>query len=319
MVRPPVGESSQAEAMAPSGEVYAGPGVRQLAHELGVDLRNVKGTGPKSRIIKQDVFGYVKQRLTASPSGLAPGERLEPAPKVDFSKFGEVEIEPLNKIRRSTAANVHRSWVSIPHVTQFDEADITDLEEFRKKNKKKADDMGYKLTPLVFVMKAVVGSLKAFPHLNASLDAPGENLILKKYFHISIAVDTENGLVAPVIRDVDKKDIYALAKELAEIGNKARNKGLTPVDMAGSSFTISSLGGIGGTAFTPIVKQPDVAILGVSKAAIKPVFQNEGFTPRLMLPLSLSYDHRVIDGALAARFIVDLSKRLSDVESLANS
>jgi len=301
-----------AEVAAPSGDVYASPGVRRLAHELGVDLRNVGGTGPKNRIIKQDVFAYVKKRLSGGGDGLQVG----PARKVDFARFGEVETVPLSKINKATAVNVHRSWVTIPHVTQFDEADITEMEAFRQQNKKEAADNGYKLTPLVFIMKAVVGSLKEVPRFNASLDANGDNLVYKKYFHLGIAVDTPNGLVVPVVKDVDKKDIYELAKELGEISEKARDNKLTPADMAGSCFTISSLGGIGGTAFTPIVNAPDVGILGVSRSKVTPVYQGDKVVPRLMLPLSLSYDHRVIDGAAAARFIVDLSARLGDVKGL---
>ena len=308
------GRSTEAavEVAAPSGDVYASPGVRRLAHELGVDLRNVGGTGPKNRIIKQDVFAYVKKRLSGGGDGLQVG----PARKVDFARFGEVETVPLSKINKATAVNVHRSWVTIPHVTQFDEADITEMEAFRQQNKKEAADNGYKLTPLVFIMKAVVGSLKEVPRFNASLDANGDNLVYKKYFHLGIAVDTPNGLVVPVVKDVDKKDIYELAKELGEISEKARDNKLTPADMAGSCFTISSLGGIGGTAFTPIVNAPDVGILGVSRSKVTPVYQGDKVVPRLMLPLSLSYDHRVIDGAAAARFIVDLSARLGDVKGL---
>lgn len=308
----PVGKEDSIEAVAPAGDVYASPGVRRLAHELGVDLRNVKGEGPKGRIIKQDVFAYVKKRLSTPSGGITVGE----APKVDFAKFGEVEIKKLGKIKKATAVNVHRSWVTIPHVTQFEEADITDMEAYRKKSKKKAEDKGFKLTPLVFIMKAVVRSLQEYPMFNSSLDETGDNLVIKKYYHIGIAVDTEDGLVVPVVNDVDKKDIFQLAEELSNISEKARTKKLTPVHMAGSCFTISSLGGIGGTGFTPIVKSPDVGILGVSRAKIKPVYKEQEFVPRLMLPLSLSYDHRVIDGAYAARFIVDLANRLNDVKGL---
>jgi len=300
------------ETVAPSGEVYASPGVRRLAQELGVDLRNVQGEGPKGRIIKQDVFAYVKQRLSAPSTGITIGD----APKVDFSKYGDIEVKKLGKIKKATAVNVHRSWATIPHVTQFDEADITELEDYRKKNKKKAEEKGFKLTPLVFVMKAVVNALKEYPMFNSSLDETGENLVIKKYYHIGIAVDTEDGLVVPVVNNVDDKDIFQLSDELSKISEKARTRKLTPADMMGSCFTISSLGGIGGTAFTPIVKSPDVGILGVSRATIKPVYKDDEFIPRLMLPLSLSYDHRVIDGAYAARFIVDLSSRLMDVKSL---
>ena len=309
----PAVSSPDLEAVAPAGAVYASPAIRRLAHELGVDLRNVRGTGPKSRIVKQDVYAYVKQRMTG---GGGAGLDIAPAPKVDFAKFGEVEIQPLNKIKKLTGANVHRSWVTIPHVTQFGDADITDMEIHRKKNKAAAEKKGVKLTPLVYIMKAVVGALQEMPNFNSSLDETGENLVLKKYFHIGIAVDTENGLVVPVVRDVDKKDVYELAKELGELSSKARDKRLSTNDMVGSCFTISSLGGIGGTAFTPIVKAPDVAILGVSRSSFKPVYQDGEFVPKLMLPLSLSYDHRVIDGADAARFVVNLGKRLGDVKSL---
>lgn len=296
----------------PTGEVYAGPSVRRIAREFGVDLKRVGGSGRKGRILKIDVQNYVKAQLARADSGGA-GLAIAPAPKIDFAKFGEVEIQPLNKIKKLTGANVHRSWVTVPHVTQFGEADITEMEAFRKLQKPQAEEKGVKLTPLVFIMKAVVASLKEFPLFNSSLDASGENLVLKKYFHIGIAADTPKGLVVPVIRDVDQKGIFELAEELGAISKKAREVGLTPVEMSGSTFTISSLGGIGGTAFTPIVKAPDVAILGVSRSAMKPVYQDEQFVPRLILPLSLSYDHRVIDGADGARFIVDLSQRLENI------
>jgi pyruvate dehydrogenase E2 component (dihydrolipoamide acetyltransferase) len=296
-------------------EVHAGPGVRQMARELGVDLTRVKGTGPKGRIVKDDITSFVKSELQKS-KGMGAGLAIAPAPIIDFTKFGEIETKPLNKIKRFTGINVHRSWVTVPHVTQFDEADITEMEEFRQQQKAAAEAEGVKLTPLVFIMKAVIATLKEFPIFNSSLDATGENLIYKKYFHLGIAVDTPNGLVVPVIRNVDCKGMMELAKELAEISKKAREKGLTPAEMSGSCFTISSLGGIGGTAFTPIVNTPDVAILGVSKAAMKPVYKDNQFVPRLMLPLSLSYDHRVVDGADGARFIVYLAKRLSEIKTL---
>ncbi len=297
--------------------VHAGPAVRRLAREFGVELKQVKGTGEKGRILKENVQQYVKNILT-KPSSLSTGVGLNivAAPKVDFSKFGITESKPLSKIKRLTGINTHRSWVTIPHVTQFDEADITELEEFRNAKKVEAEKKGYKLTPLVFLMKAIVKCLQSFPNFNASLDETGENLILKKYFHIGVAVDTPNGLVVPVIHDVDQKSLYELSKELAEISKKAREKGLTLNEMSGSCFTISSLGGIGGTAFTPIVNAPDVAILGVSKSQMKPSWNGKEFLPRLMLPLSLSYDHRVIDGAEAARFITLLSKVLGDIREL---
>ena len=296
----------------PGAAIHASPSVRRIAREFGVDLRLVKGSGEKSRILKQDVQAYVRSELAKPRGGI--GIELLPAPKIDFAKFGQVEIKPLNKIKKLTGANVHRSWVTIPHVTQFGEADISALEGLRKHQADQAAAVGVKLTPLVYIMKAVVASMQAYPLFNSSLDESGENLVMKKYFHLGIAVDTPNGLVVPVVRDVDQKDIFTLAAELARLSAKAREKGLSPVEMAGSCFTISSLGGIGGTAFTPIVKAPDVAILGVSRASMKPVYENGEFVPRLMLPLSLSYDHRVIDGADGARFMVDLAKRLFDIE-----
>lgn len=315
-------EPSQPEAAKPTqavveqpranaGAVHAGPAVRRIAREFGVDLTKVSATGPKSRILKEDVQQYVKDALARSSTTTGTG--LPQAPVVDFSQFGETEAKPLNKIKRLTGSNLHRNWLLVPHVTQFDEADITELEAFRNAEKANAEKQGYKLTPLIFIMKAVVAALKAYPQFNASLDASGENLILKKYFNIGVAVDTPNGLVVPVIRDVDKKSVFDLAKELADISKKAREKGLSVNDMQGGCFSISSLGGIGGTAFTPIVNLPEVAILGISKAQMKPVYQNGQFVPRLMLPLSLSYDHRVIDGADGARFTSYLTHLLSDI------
>lgn len=298
-----------------TAEVHAGPSVRRLAREFGVDLSQVTATGPKKRILKEDVQSFVKSALSRGTSG-AGGLAVAPAPAIDFAEFGEIETKPLNKIKRLTGVNLHRSWVTVPHVTQFAEADITELEAFREQQKVAAEKKGIKLTPLVFIMKAVVVALKAFPQFNASLDASGEQLILKKYVHLGVAVDTPNGLVVPVVRDVDKKGLYVLAEELAKISTKARDKGLSMADMRGGCFTISSLGGIGGTAFTPIVNSPEVAILGVSKAGIKPIYQNNTFVPRLMLPLSLSYDHRVIDGADGARFIMYLAERLADIRTL---
>ncbi|PIQ43669.1 MAG: dihydrolipoyllysine-residue acetyltransferase [Gammaproteobacteria bacterium CG11_big_fil_rev_8_21_14_0_20_46_22] len=305
-------EKAEAPASASlnQGNVYAGPGVRRLANELGVNLASVSGTGPKGRILREDLTGFAKQRMT---SGGGAGLSLAEAPVVDFAKFGEVETQALSRIKKLSGKFLHRNWVTIPHVTQFDEADITDLEAFRQANKAVAEKQGAKLTPLVFIMKAVVAALKAYPQFNASLDASGENLVLKKYFHIGVAVDTPNGLVVPVIRDVDQKGFVELAKELAEFSKKARDGKLTPADMQGGCFSISSLGGIGGTAFTPIVNAPEVAILGVSKSDIKPKFIDGEFKPRLMLPLSLSYDHRVIDGADAARFVVYLAQALEDM------
>lgn len=290
---------------------HAGPGVRRLAREFGLDLCKITGTGQKGRILKEDLHKFVKARL--SQAGGNNSLALPAAPEIDFNLFGKTEKRALSRIKKLTGQNLHRNWLQVPHVTQFNEADITELEAFRKAQASFAAKQSVKLTPLAFVMKAVVTSLKAFPAFNASLSADGEELILKKYVHIGIAVDAEEGLVVPVIRDVDKKSLLALAQELAIVSQKARAKQLTSADMQGSSFTISSLGGIGGSAFTPIVNVPNVAILGVSKAQIKPCYQEGEFVPRLMLPLSLSYDHRVIDGAEGARFIVHLAECLSDI------
>lgn len=307
---PPAAEKVAQENQA---DAHASPAIRRFARELGVDLRSISATGPKNRILKEDILTYVKAQLSKTSVG---GITISNPPSIDFSQFGDIETKPLNKIKKLTGTHVHRSWITVPHVTQFGEADITDLENFREQQKAQTEKQGYKLTPLVFIMKAVVAGLKKYPQFNASLDASGEQLILKKYVHIGVAVDTPNGLVVPVIRDVDRKGLQELAVELAQISAKAREKGLSPTDMQGSCFTISSLGGIGGTAFTPIVNMPDVAILGVSKASIKPIYQENEFVPRLMLPLSLSYDHRVIDGADGARFMVYLAERLSDIRTL---
>lgn len=305
--------------------IFTSPSIRRLAREFGVDLTQVKGTGRKGRILKEDVQSYVKYELsrpkaTASSavSTGAGGLNVIAQPKVDFSKYGEVEVKPLTRIQKISGPNLHRNWVTIPHVTQFDEADITDVEAFRKEqnalNAKMKTDL--KITPLVFIMKAAASALVQYPVFNSSLSEDGESIVLKKYVHIGVAVDTPNGLVVPVVRDVDKKGINELSEELMEISVKARQGKLTAADMQGSCFTISSLGGIGGTAFTPIVNAPDVAILGVSKSEMKPKWNGSEFIPRLMLPLSLSYDHRVIDGALAARFVVHLSGVMSDIRRL---
>jgi pyruvate dehydrogenase E2 component (dihydrolipoamide acetyltransferase) len=298
-----------------NGQVHAGPSVRRIAREFGVDLRQIRGSGSKHRILKEDLQKYIKSALSQQ-HGVKEAVEMPKMPEIDFSKFGTIEIQPLNRIKRLTGVNVHRSWTTIPHVTQFGEADITNMEAFRKTQKSRVEKEGIKLTPLVFIMKAVIAALQEFPHFNASLDSRGENLILKKYFNLGIAVDTPNGLVVPVVKDVDKKGMLELAKELGEISQKARQKGLSSAEMSGSCFTISSLGGIGGTAFTPIINAPDVAILGVSKSKIAPVYIKERFVPRLMLPLSLSYDHRVVDGADGARFLVYLADRLSDIRIL---
>ncbi len=302
------------------GAPHAGPAVRRFARLLGADLAQVSGTGPKGRVLKDDVQNFVKQALAGGPA--APAEnvlQVEPPRRFKFEKFGEIEVQELSKIQRVSARGLHRSWVTIPHVTQFDEADITELEEYRKSQKLESERRGVKLTALVFLMKAVVVALKEFPHFCSSLDETGEKLILKHYYHIGVAVDTPNGLVVPVIREVDRKGLYELAEELGSISERARTGKLTPADMSGGCFSISSLGGIGGTAFTPIVNGPEVAILGVSRHARKPVYQNaddELPVPRLILPLSLSYDHRVIDGADAARFTTKLKGVLSDIRNL---
>lgn len=293
----------------------AGPAARRLAHTLGVSLTAVQGSGRKERITKEDIEAYVKQRMT-QPTAQATSFALPRAKPVDFSKFGETEIKPLSKIKRLTGTNVHQSWSSVPQVTQFDQADITDLEAFRKMESTRAEKNGYKLTILAFVSKIVSQALQEFPQFNSSLDETGENLIYKKYCHIGIAAETPNGLVVPVIKDVNLKSIAEIARDLGHLSGKARDKGLSPADMSGGCFTISSLGGIGGTSFTPIVNAPEVAILGLSRASIQPVYQNEQFIPRLLLPLSLTYDHRVIDGAEAARFTRYLSERLSDIRRI---
>ncbi len=294
--------------------IHASPSIRRHARELGVNLDQVIGTGSKGRILKEDVKAYIKAAMSTTGSGAVSGLSVPAVPEIDFSRFGEIEAVPLNRIKKISAAHLHRSWVTVPHVTQFDEANITDLEAFRKSLAKEAEKKGVRLTPLVFIMKAVVASLKAFPDFNASLESSGERLILKKYFHIGVAVDTPNGLVVPVIRDVDQKGLYDLAAELAATAERAREGKLLPTDMQGGCFTISSLGGIGGTQFTPIVNAPEVAILGVAKAKMQPVYQADGsFAPGLILPLALSYDHRVIDGAQGARFTSHLSQVITDI------
>lgn len=302
----------------PGAKSHASPSVRSFARELGVDLGQVKGTAVKGRISKDDVQNFVKSALS-QPRGAAGagGMQVLAMPVVDFAKFGAVESQPLSRIKKISGANLHRNWVTIPHVTQFDEADISEMEAFRKQIGAEYAKQDVKITPLVFMLKAVVAALQKFPEFNASLDASGENLILKKYYHIGVAVDTPNGLMVPVLRDVDKKGLVQLAKELGEISAKARALKITAADMQGGCFSISSLGGIGGTAFTPIINAPEVAILGVSKASMKPVYQDGEFVPRLMLPLSLSYDHRVIDGASGARFTQYLAQVLSDIRRLS--
>lgn len=317
-VAPPAARTAVAIDEAAFSKAYASPSVRKFARELGADLGQIAGAGPKGRITQDDVKAHVKQILSA-PLPAAPaaaGSALPKVAEVDFAKFGVVEVKPLSRIQRISGARLQASWINLPHVTQYDEADITDLEAVRVALKDKAAQEGVKLTPLVFIIKACIAALQKFPRFNASLDPSGENLVFKKYFHIGFAADTPNGLVVPVIRDADRSDSYQLARILGEMSEKARAGKLKAAEMQGGSFTISSLGGIGGTGFTPIINAPEVAILGVAKASLKPVYDRGGFIPRLMLPLCLSYDHRVIDGAEAARFIVYLSKTLSDVKAL---
>ena len=312
-----------AAAIDPSKVPYASPAVRKFARELGVDPAGVKGSGSKGRITRDDVAAHVKQVMSSGGPKPAAGGGIggltldfPPLPKIDFSRYGEIESQPLTRIQKISAGHLHRNWVGIPHVTHDDEADITDMEAFRLANAEDAKAQGFKLTPLVFLMKAMVASLKAFPRFNASLDPSGEELIMKKYFNIGVAVDTPDGLVVPVVRECDRKGIMELAAELAEISAKARDGKLKPQDIQGGCISISSLGGIGGTGFTPIINAPEVAILGVSRSVMKPVWTGQDFEPRLMLPLSLSYDHRVIDGAVAARFTRFLASRLEDLRRL---
>ncbi len=310
-------------ADVPVFKPHASPSVRKFARELGADLSKVRGSGPKGRITQEDVQAFVKGIITQTPAPAAAAAggvpfNLPEWPQVDFAKFGPVESKPLSRIKKLSGANLHRNWISIPHVTQFDEADITELEAFRKESGAASEKQGFKLTMLAFMIKACITALRQYPEFNASLDRGGENLVLKRYFHIGVAVDTPDGLVVPVIRDADRKGVYDLARELAEMSKLARDKKLKPGDMQGGTFSISSLGGIGGTAFTPIINAPEVAILGVSRSAMRPVWvggKDEAgqFVPRLMLPLSLSYDHRVIDGAAAARFTSYLASVLSDI------
>jgi pyruvate dehydrogenase E2 component (dihydrolipoamide acetyltransferase) len=295
------------------GKAHAGPSVRKLARELGVDLGRVKGTGLKDRITHDDVKAYVKQVLTG---GAASGPSLPAVPVVDFAKFGPIEVKPLGRIQKISAKRLQAAWINLPHVTQFDEADITLLEVERAKLKDKAVAAGVKLTPLAFIIRACVMALREYPTFNASLHPDGESVVMKQYMHIGFAADTPNGLLVPVIRDADKLDIYGIARALGDLSDRARKGTLKGAEMQGGSFTVSSLGGIGGTAFTPIINAPEVAILGVSRTQTRPVWQDGAFVPRQMLPLSLSYDHRLIDGALGARFAVYLSKMLADPAAL---
>lgn len=293
---------------------HASPSVRKFARQLGVELSHIKGSGPKGRIFRDDVQRFVKDAIS-NPAAMARGSGapfdLLSWPKIDFSKFGAIETKALSRIRKISKANLARNWVMIPHVTQFDEADVTELEAFRKEVNKAHSNEGIKVTILAFILKALVPALTEFPEFNSSLD--GDNLILKKYFHLGFAADTPDGLVVPVVHDVDKKGVLQVAREMGDLSARAREGKLKPTDIQGGCFTVSSLGGVGGTAFTPIINAPEVAILGVSKLAYKPAFRDGAFAPRLMLPLSLSYDHRVIDGAAAARFITFIGKELADM------
>ena len=329
-VSPTVSPPAAAAPAAPTGAVneagfalaHASPGVRRFARELGVDLARVRGTGQKGRIVEGDVKAHVKSLLTgaagigsAAPAAAA-GSGLPRVPAPDFAQFGAVEVRPLGRIKRISGARLHASWVNLPHVTQFDAADITDMEAARVRLKDHATTLGVKLTPLAFVLRAVVLTLQKFPQFNASLDASGENLVYKKYTHLGFAADTPSGLLVPVIRDADRKDVYELARALASLSEKARSGKLSAAEMQGGCFTVSSLGGIGGTAFTPIINAPELAILGVSRASTQPVYRDGALVPRLMLPLSLSYDHRVIDGADGARFAAALAAALGDTPGL---
>ena len=315
-VPPKTPESSQLAGQSKSAKAHASPSVRRFARELGVDLGLVYGTGPKNRILKDDVKAFTKSIMSGEKLANKGAFSTPEIPPVDFSKFGEVEQKPLTRIRRIAGQSLHRSWITIPHVTQFDEADITELEEFRKSKLESAKKEGVKLTLVTFLIKAVVVALQKFPEFNSSIEPSGENLIIKKYFHIGVAVNTKNGLLVPVLKDVDKKGLFEIATEITELGNKAREGKISPKDLQGGCFTISSLGGIGGLHFTPIINAPEVAILGVSKSEMKPKWNGKDFEPKLMVPLSMSYDHRVIDGALAARFTATLASYMSDIRQL---
>jgi pyruvate dehydrogenase E2 component (dihydrolipoamide acetyltransferase) len=300
------------DAILPGTVPYASPAIRAFARELGIDLLRVNGSGRKGRILRNDVTAFVKSVMSGTAPVAAPGLEVAPPPKIDFAKFGEIESLELSRIKKITAKNLHRNWVTIPHVTHNDKADITGLEAFRQAHKGEAKAQGFNLTPLVFIMRAAVAALQEFPQFNASLDAGGENLVYKKYYNLGIAVDTPDGLVVPAIRDCDSKGAMQLAGELAEVSQRARDGKLKPADWQGASFSISSLGGIGGNSFNPIINLPEVAILGVSRSVLEPIWDGEAFQPRLMLPLSLSYDHRVIDGAEAARFTRFMAAWLED-------
>lgn len=309
-------ETAPAAATSDDSLVYAGPAVRKLARELGVDLAKVAGSGPRERILKEDVQGFVQRALSGKAPAAATGSGIPAVPEVDFSAFGAIETVPRTKLDKLTAANMQRSWLNVPHVTQFDDADITELEAFRKSMKAEAEQRGTRLTPLPFLLKACAHALRDNPKFNASVTADGENLVYKQYVHIGIAVDTPVGLLVPVIRDVDRKSLWELADEVVELAEKARERKLKPAEMQGGCFTISSLGNIGGNGFSPIVNTPEVGILGVSRAAVKPVWDGEAFQPRTLLPLSLSYDHRVINGGDAGRFCTQLVTLLGDIRRL---
>ncbi len=311
----PIG--SEMVGISHSAKAHASPSVRRFARELGVDLGLVYGKGPKGRILKEDVKGFVKSMLSGNKLSNTGGAfNLPEVTPVDFSKFGEIESKPLTRLKRLGGQHLHRSWITVPHVTQFDEADITDLEEFRKSKLESANKKGVKLTLVAFLVKAVVDVLQQYPEFNSSLSPDGESIILKKYFHIGVAVNTDNGLVVPVIKDADQKGLFDIAVEMSRLSDKAREGKLSPSEMQGGCFTISSLGSVGGTFFTPIVNAPEVAILGVSRAAMKPVYQDGSFVPRLILPFALSYDHRVIDGVAGAQFTQHLSTVLSDIRHI---
>jgi pyruvate dehydrogenase E2 component (dihydrolipoamide acetyltransferase) len=314
----PANRAPAAAAIDEAGfaRAHASPSVRKFARELGVDLASVRGTGVKDRITPEDVKSWVKKALAAGPGAAAAGAGLPKVPEVDFSKFGAIEVKPLGRIQKISGPRLQASWLNVPHVWQMDEADITELEETRNKLKGKAAQEGIKLTPLAFILRACVKALQEFPLVNTSLDASGQNLVWKKYVHLGFAADTPNGLVVPVIRDANRKDVYEIARDLAALSEKARAGKLSAAEMQGASFTVSSLGGIGGTAFTPIINAPEVAILGVARSSMKPVYQDGQFVPRLILPFTLAYDHRVIDGAAAVRFTTFLAGKLADVKAL---
>ena len=319
---PAAGEGGRKPGEGVGGRVYASPSVRRIARELGVDLAQIPASGAKGRITKDDVQNFVKggvSKAAAPGASAAPSDgmtAIPPIPAVDFSQFGEIEEKPLSRIQKISGPHLHRVWLNVPMVTHHDEADVTEMEDFRKSLKAEAEKKGLRVTGLVFIMKALANAMQAFPKFNSSLSPDGQSLVYKKYFHIGIAVDTPNGLVVPVFRDVDKKSIYDLSTELGEVSKKARDGKLSPKDLSGGCMSISSLGGIGGTAFTPIVNAPEVAILGVTRSQMKPVWNGKEFIPRLMMPLDLTYDHRVIDGAEAARFMVHLCQTLTDIRRI---